>query len=251
MLVDGAELGRNFRKFLVAAEGKVLCDADYSQIELRVLASLSKDKVMIETFKEGRDIHAETAESVFRKAAGQSDADLRRKAKAVNFGIVYGIGAFSLAKDIGTPVAVAKRYIDDYLEHFSGVREYMETNTASAEADGYAVTLFGRRRFIAEILSTNKTIKALGKRIAMNTPIQGTAADIIKIAMIRVYRRLKRELPEANLILQVHDELIVEAPEGKSEQALKILREEMQSAVELEVPLLVDAKCGKNWFESH
>lgn len=245
------ELGRNFRKFLVAAPGKVLCDADYSQIELRVLASLSKDKVMIETFKEGRDIHAETAESVFRKAAGQSDADLRRKAKAVNFGIVYGIGAFSLAKDIGTTVGDAKRYIDDYLAHFSGVRQYMETNTESAEQDGYAVTMFGRRRFIAEILSTNKTIKALGKRIAMNTPIQGTAADIIKLAMIRVYRRLKKELPEAKLILQVHDELIVEAPESASEQALKILREEMQSAVDLEVPLLVDAKCGKNWFETH
>lgn len=245
------ELGRNFRKFLVAAPGKVLCDADYSQIELRVLASLSKDKVMIETFKEGRDIHAETAESVFRKTAGQSDADLRRKAKAVNFGIVYGIGAFSLAKDIGTTVGDAKRYIDDYLAHFSGVREYMETNTESAEADGYAVTMFGRRRFIAEILSANKTIKALGKRIAMNTPIQGSAADIIKIAMIRVYGRLKKELPEAKLILQVHDELIVEAPEGASAQALKILREEMQSAVELDVPLLVDAKCGKNWFESH
>ena len=245
------ELGRNFRKFLVAGEGKVLCDADYSQIELRVLASLAKDKVMIQTFKEGRDIHAETAESVFRKTAGQSPEDLRRKAKAVNFGIVYGIGAFSLAKDIGTTVADAKRYIDDYLAHFSGVKQYMETNTKSAEADGYAVTMFGRRRFIPEILSTNKTIKALGKRIAMNTPIQGTAADIIKIAMIRVYRRLKKELPSAKLILQVHDELIVEAPAEQSEQALQILKEEMQSAVTLDVPLTVDAKCGKNWFESH
>lgn len=245
------ELGRNFRKFLIAGEGKVLCDADYSQIELRVLASLSGDRVMIETFKEGRDIHAETAESVFRKTAGQSDPDLRRKAKAVNFGIVYGIGAFSLAKDIGTTVGDAKRYIDDYLTHFSGVKQYMDTNTQSAEADGYAVTMFGRRRFIPEILSTNKVVKALGKRIAMNTPIQGTAADIIKIAMIRVYRRLKKELPQAKLILQVHDELIVEAPQSVSEQALRILKEEMQSAVELSVPLLVDAKCGKTWFESH
>lgn len=245
------DLGRNFRRFLIAGEGKVLCDADYSQIELRVLASLSNDKVMIETFKEGRDIHAETAESVFRKTAGQSDSDLRRKAKAVNFGIVYGIGAFSLAKDIGTTVADAKQYIDDYLAHFSGVRQYMETNTASAEADGYAVTMFGRRRFIPEILSANKVVKALGKRIAMNTPIQGSAADIIKIAMIRVYRRLKRELPEAKLILQVHDELIVEAPENSAELALNILKEEMQSAVTLSVPLLVDAKSGKSWFETH
>ncbi len=245
------ELGRNFRKFLIASEGKVLCDADYSQIELRVLASLSGDKVMIETFKENRDIHAETAESVFRKTTGQSNADLRRKAKAVNFGIVYGIGAFSLAKDIGTTVGDAKRYIDDYLTHFSGVKQYMDTNTRSAEADGYAVTMFGRRRFIPEILSTNKVVKALGKRIAMNTPIQGTAADIIKIAMIRVYKRLRKELPQAKLILQVHDELIVEAPEAVSEQALKILKEEMQCAVELSVPLTVDAKSGKTWFDTH
>lgn len=245
------EIGRNFRKFFTAAEGKVLCDADYSQIELRVLAALANDRVMIETFKEGRDIHAETAASVFRRAPDKVDSDLRRKAKAVNFGIVYGIGAFSLAKDTGSSVAEAKRYIDDYLAHFSGVRQYMETNTKSAEKDGYAVTMFGRRRFIPEILSTNKTVKALGKRIAMNTPIQGTAADIIKIAMIRVYNRLKRELPEAKLILQVHDELIVEAPEAVSQKALEILREEMQNAVRLAVPLPVDAKIGKTWFDVH
>lgn len=245
------EIGRNFRKFFVADPGKVLCDADYSQIELRVLASLADDEVMIKTFREGRDIHAETAESVFRRAKGQSDAVLRRKAKAVNFGIIYGIGAFSLAKDIGTSVGEAKQYIDDYLGHFSGVRKYMETITSAAEKDGYAVTFFGRRRFIPEILSTNKTVKALGKRIAMNMPIQGTAADIIKIAMIRVYKRLRRELPEAKLILQVHDELIVEAPEAASQKALQILREEMQGAVKLKVPLPVDAKIGKSWYETH
>ena len=245
------EIGRNFRKFFTAAPGKVLCDADYSQIELRVLAALAEDKVMIETFKEGRDIHSETAASVFRRAPGEVDADLRRKAKAVNFGIVYGIGAFSLAKDVGVSVGEAKQYIDDYLAHFSGVKQYMDTNTASAEVDGYAVTMFGRRRFIPEILSTNKTVKALGKRIAMNTPIQGTAADIIKIAMIRVYNRLKRELPEAKLILQVHDELIVEAPEAVSQKALSILQEEMQNAVQLAVPLPVDAKIGKTWYDVH
>lgn len=245
------EIGRNFRKFFVAAPGKVLCDADYSQIELRVLASLADDEVMIQTFREGRDIHSETAENVFRRASAQSDAELRRKAKAVNFGIVYGIGAFSLAKDIGTTVSDAKQYIENFLGHFSGVKKYMETITASAEADGYAVTFFGRRRFIPEILSTNKTVKALGKRIAMNTPIQGTAADIIKIAMVRVYNRLKRELPEAKLILQVHDELIVEAPEAASQKALEILREEMQGAASLKVPLPVDAKIGKSWYETH
>lgn len=245
------EIGRNFRKFFTAADGKVLCDADYSQIELRVLAALAGDKVMIETFKEGRDIHAETAASVFRRVPDEVDADLRRKAKAVNFGIVYGIGAFSLAKDVGSTLSEAKQYIDDYLAHFSGVRQYMDANTKSAEADGYAVTMFGRRRFIPEILSANKTVKALGKRIAMNTPIQGTAADIIKIAMIRVYNRLKRELPEAKLILQVHDELIVEAPEAVSQKALTILREEMQNAVQLVVPLPVDAKIGKTWYDVH
>ena len=245
------EIGRNFRKFFTAAPGKVLIDADYSQIELRVLASLADDKVMIETFRENRDIHMETAQSVFRGTAGVAPSELRRRAKAVNFGIVYGIGAFSLAKDIDTSVPMAKRYIDDYLAHFSGVKAYMEKIIANAEKNGYAVTYFGRKRFIPEILSTNKTVKALGKRIAMNTPIQGTAADIIKIAMIRVSERLERELPEAKLILQVHDELIVEAPEASAEKALQILKEEMQSAVTLSVPLPVDAKIGKTWFDTH
>ncbi len=245
------EIGRNFRKFFTAAPGKVLIDADYSQIELRVLASLANDKVMIETFREGRDIHTETAQSVFRGTAGVAPAELRRRAKAVNFGIVYGIGAFSLAKDIDTSVPMAKQYIDDYLAHFSGVKAYMEKIIASAESKGFAVTYFGRKRFIPDILSTNKKIKEAGKRIAMNTPIQGTAADIIKIAMIRVSERLERELPEAKLILQVHDELIVESPEKDAEKALKILTEEMQSAVTLNVPLPVDAKIGKTWFDTH
>lgn len=245
------EIGRNFRKFFTAGDGKLLCDADYSQIELRVLAALAHDDVMIKTFAEGRDIHTETAASVFGLPEEWIDADTRRKAKAVNFGIVYGIGAFSLAKDIGSSVAEAKKYIEDYLGHFLGVKQYMENVVKSAEATGYAVTFFGRRRFIPEILATNKTVKALGKRIAMNTPIQGTAADVIKIAMIRVYNRLKKELPEARLILQVHDELIVEAPENLAEQAAKILREEMENAVKLGVPLPCDAKIGKTWYDVH
>ncbi|MDE7194838.1 MAG: DNA polymerase I, partial [Oscillospiraceae bacterium] len=213
------ELGRSFRGFFRAGEGKLLVDADYSQIELRVLASLAEDKVMIDTFKENRDIHTETASKVFGMPPEWVDNDMRRRAKAVNFGIVYGIGAFSLAKDIGASLPEAKKYIDDYLNHFSGVKNYMDSVTKSAEQDGYAVTLFGRRRFIPEILAANKTVKALGKRIAMNTPIQGTAADIIKLAMVRVYRRLKKELPEARLILQVHDELIVEVPEELADRA--------------------------------
>lgn len=245
------EIGRNFRKFFVADDGKLLADADYSQIELRVLASLSGDKAMIKTFCEGGDIHTETAASVLGLPPEWITPEQRRSAKAVNFGIVYGIGAFSLAKDINVSVAEAKRYIDDYLTHYSGVREYMENVTKSAEKDGWAVTMFGRKRFIPEILSTNKTVKALGKRIAMNTPIQGTAADIIKIAMVRVYRRLKAELPEAKLILQVHDELIVEAPEELADKAAQILTEEMQGAVKLAVPLTADAKEGKSWYDAH
>ncbi len=245
------EIGRNFRKFFVAPEGKTLVDADYSQIELRVLASLANDKVMIETFKENRDIHTETAASVFNQPVEWVDPELRRKAKAVNFGIVYGIGAFSLAKDIDTSVAEAQRYIDDYLTHFSGVKRYMESVVESAEKTGCSVTLFGRKRDIPELRAANKNIKALGKRLAMNTPIQGTAADIIKLAMIRVYQRLEKELPEARLILQVHDELIVEAPEELAEKARIILKEEMEKAADLAVPLLVDAKIGKTWYDAH
>lgn len=245
------EIGRNFRRFFVAGEGRMLADADYSQIELRVLAHLSGDKAMIKTFCEGGDIHTETAASVLNVPPELITPEQRRSAKAVNFGIVYGIGAFSLAKDINVSVPEAKRYIDDYLTHYSGVKAYMDKVTASAEKDGWAVTMFGRKRFIPEILSTNKTVKALGKRIAMNTPIQGTAADIIKIAMIRVYRRLKEELPEAKLILQVHDELIVEAPEAQADKAVQILTEEMQGAVKLAVPLTADAKEGRSWYEAH
>lgn len=245
------EIGRNFRRFFVAGEGRMLADADYSQIELRVLAHLSGDKAMIKTFCEGGDIHTETAASVLNVPPALITPEQRRSAKAVNFGIVYGIGAFSLAKDINVSVPEAKRYIDDYLTHYSGVKAYMDKVTASAEKDGWAVTMFGRKRFIPEILSTNKTVKALGKRIAMNTPIQGTAADIIKIAMIRVYRRLKKELPEAKLILQVHDELIVEAPEAQADKAAQILTEEMQGAVKLAVPLTADAKEGRSWYEAH
>ena len=245
------DIGRNFRKFFTAGEGKLLADADYSQIELRVLAHLSGDEAMIKTFCEGGDIHTETAASVLGLPPEWITPEQRRSAKAVNFGIVYGIGAFSLAKDIGVSVGEAKRYIDDYLGHYSGVKNYMSKVTESAEKDGWAVTMFGRRRFIPEILSTNKTVKALGKRIAMNTPIQGTAADIIKLAMVRVYRRLKAELPEAKLILQVHDELIVEAPADKADKAAQILTEEMQGAVKLAVPLTADAKEGRSWYDAH
>ena len=245
------ELGRNFRRFFVAGEGKTLIDADYSQIELRVLAHIAKDEAMIKTFCEGGDIHTETAASVFGMPPEWVTSEMRRSAKAVNFGIIYGMEAFSLAKDIGTSLANAKQYIADYFAHYSGVKAYMEGSVASAEKDGYAVTMFGRRRFIPEMLHSNKMVKAQGKRMAMNAPIQGTAADIIKIAMVKVYRRLKEELPEARLILQVHDELIVEAPEALSEKAAVILREEMEGAVKLSVPLTAEAKEGRSWYDAH
>ncbi len=245
------ELGRNFRRFFVADEDKTLIDADYSQIELRVLAHIAKDEVMIKTFCEGGDIHTETAASVFGMPPEWVAPEMRRSAKAVNFGIIYGMEAFSLAKDIGTTLANAKQYIADYFAHYSGVKSYMEGSVASAEKDGYAVTMFGRRRFIPEMLSSNKMVKAQGKRMAMNAPIQGTAADIIKIAMVKVYRRLKEELPEARLILQVHDELIVEAPEALAEKAAVILREEMEGAAKLSVPLTAEAKEGRSWYDAH
>ncbi len=245
------ELGRNFRRFFVAGEGKTLVDADYSQIELRVLAHIAKDEAMIKTFCEGGDIHTETAASVFGMPAEWVTSEMRRSAKAVNFGMIYGMEAFSLAKDIGTSLANAKQYMADYFAHYSGVKTYMEGSVAQAEKDGYAVTMFGRRRFIPEMLNSNKMVKAQGKRMAMNAPIQGTAADIIKIAMIKVFRRLKEQLPEARLILQVHDELIVEAPEAVADKAALILREEMEGAVKLSVPLIADAKEGKSWYDAH
>ncbi len=245
------ELGRNFRKFFVASEGMTLVDADYSQIELRVLAHIAKDETMIKTFCEGGDIHTETAASVFDMPVEWVTPEMRRSAKVVNFGIIYGKEAFSLAKDIGTTVANAKQYIADYFTHYSGVKNYMDVKLKEVEMNGYAVTMFGRRRFIPEILSTNKIVKAEGMRKAKNSPIQGTAADIIKIAMVRVYKRLKEELPEARLILQVHDELIVEAPEALAAKAAVILREEMEGAVKLSVPLTADAKEGRSWYDAH
>ncbi len=245
------ELGRNFRRFFVAGEGKTLIDADYSQIELRVLAHIANDETMIRTFCEGGDIHTETAASVFGMPPEWVTSEMRRSAKAVNFGIIYGMEAFSLAKDIGTTLANAKQYIADYFAHYSGVKSYMDGSVASAEKDGYAVTMFGRRRFIPEMLSSNKMVKAQGRRMAMNAPIQGTAADIIKIAMVKVFRRLREELPEARLILQVHDELIVEAPEALVEKAAVILREEMEGAAKLSVPLTAEAKEGRSWYDAH
>ncbi|MGN0655512.1 MAG: DNA polymerase I [Ruminiclostridium sp.] len=245
------ERGREFRRFFVAETGRVLVDADYSQIELRILAHISGDKAMIEAFNSGEDIHTVTASQVFNQPVEWVTPEMRRSAKAVNFGIVYGIGAFSLSKDIGVSVARADEYIKAYLAKYSGVDRYMRETAENAKKCGFVTTMFGRRRYIPELSASNKNVQALGKRMAMNTPIQGTAADIIKLAMIKVYRRLAEEKLDARLILQVHDELIVEAAEDCAERAAEILKEEMENAVKLSVPLTVDAKIGKSWYEAH
>ena len=244
------ELGSQMRKFFIAPDGRKLVDADYSQIELRVMAHLCGDRNMIEAFSTGEDIHTSTAAQVFDMPPIMVTPEMRSAAKAVNFGIIYGIGAFSLAKDIGTSVAKAKKYISDYLAKYEKVNEFMETTVDGAFKNGYVTTMFGRKRRIPELSSSNKVLQAAGKRIAMNTPVQGTAADLIKIAMINVYNRLKSEDIDAKLILQVHDELILEASEADAERAAKLLSEEMQNVYEMKVPLSVDVHIGRSWYEA-
>ena len=244
------ELGREMRKFFLAGEGNLLVDADYSQIELRVLADIADDKAMIDAFNADADIHTITASQVFHMPPEMVTPLMRSRAKAVNFGIVYGIGAFSLSKDIGVTRAEADKYIKDYLHHYAGVNSYMEKVVEQAKKDGYVKTLFSRRRYLPELASSNGMLRAFGERVARNMPIQGTAADIIKIAMIRVYNRLKAESMQAKLILQVHDELIVEAPEAEAEQAAKIVSEEMENACKMKVRLKSDANIGKTWYDA-
>jgi len=241
-------LGSELRKFFHAKEGYTLIDADYSQIELRVLSHMADDAAMQQAFLSGEDIHTATASQVFGVPADFVTPELRRRAKAVNFGIVYGIGAYSLSQDIGVSVAEADSYIKNYLSVFSGVSAFMEKTVSDATANKYTTTLFGRRRIIGELASGNKVQQALGKRMAMNAPIQGTAADIIKIAMCRVYDRLQKENLDAKLILQVHDELIVEANLTCAERCADIVAEEMRAAADLAVPLMVDAHLGENWY---
>jgi DNA polymerase-1 len=245
------ERGRIMRKFFRAKSGNMLVDADYSQIELRVLAHISDDEIMKKAFAENEDIHTITASQVFGQPPEWITPELRTAAKAVNFGIVYGIGAFSLAKDIGVSVGEAKSYIESYLAKYKGVKNYMENVIASAKKTGTVSTMFGRKRAIAEINSSNKNIEAAGRRIAQNTPIQGTAADIIKLAMIRVYNKINERGLKARLILQVHDELIVEAPMNEMLEVERLLKEEMEAAAELSVKLQVDVRSGKTWYDSH
>lgn len=244
------ELGAQMRKFFVAKEGKTLIDADYSQIELRVMAHLCGDKNMLEAFNSGEDIHTSTAAQVFDMPSIMVTPEMRSAAKAVNFGIIYGIGAFSLSKDIGVSVAQAKKYISDYLAKYPKVSEFMESTVNKAIETGEVSTLFGRRRKVPELASSNKMMQAAGKRIAMNTPVQGTAADLIKMAMINVYRRLKAEKLNAELILQVHDELIIESDISCAERCAELLREEMANVFEMKVPLSVDVHTGDSWYDA-
>ncbi len=245
-----SELGAEFRKMFVASRGSVLVDADYSQIELRILAHISGDETMKNAFVSGEDIHAVTASQVFGMPLSEVTALQRSHAKAVNFGIVYGISAFSLAQDINVSQQESKAYIEAYLEKYHGVRNYMKTVVEKAKSDGYVATLFGRRRPMPELQSSNFNLRSFGERVALNMPIQGTAADIIKLAMIHVYNRMKAEKLSARLILQVHDELIVECPENEAEKVKALLVEEMERVVSYSVPLTADAGIGKSWHEA-
>lgn len=244
------ELGREMRRFFCAKDGCVLVDADYSQIELRVLAHISNDSAMTQAFINNEDIHTATAAQVFNLPPQMVSPLMRSRAKAVNFGIVYGIGAFSLSKDIGVTRKEADKYIKDYLAHYSGIDEYMKRVVEDAKQCGYVVTMFNRRRYLPELSSSNFNMRAFGERVARNMPIQGTAADIIKIAMIKVQKRLEEEKMQSKLILQVHDELIVEAPIAEADRAAQILREEMEHAVNLTVPLVAEAQKGKTWYDA-
>lgn len=244
------ERGREMRRMFVAEGDKVLIDADYSQIELRVLAHIADDENMKSAFLSGDDIHTKTASQVFKVPVDEVTAAMRSGAKAVNFGIVYGIGEFSLSQDLHISIKEAKQYIEDYLATYPAVKEYMHSVVEDGRRDGFVSTLLGRRRYISELRASNRIVQGFGERVAMNAPIQGTAADIIKIAMVNVYKRLKKEGLKAKLILQVHDELIVEAEPCEAEQAKTILVSEMEKAMALSVPLKVDCNVGKTWFDT-
>ena len=245
------ELGAKLRKMFVAPAEKVLVDADYSQIELRLLAHMAGDQAMIDGFNSGMDIHTITASQVFGVSPEEVTPLMRRSAKAVNFGIVYGISPFSLSQDIGVSVQQAKEYMDKYFAHYAGVRAYMDGVVDQAKKDGYVTTLFARRRWIPELKSSNFNTRSFGERVALNAPIQGTAADIIKLAMIRVRDRLKAEGLEGKLVLQVHDELIVECPEAEADQVCKLVEAEMEGVAALSVPLLAETHAGKSWADAH
>lgn len=244
------ELGAEIRRMVVAEPGNVLIDADYSQIELRLLAHISGDEVMRNAFRNGFDIHTVTASQVFGVQPDAVTPEMRRRAKAVNFGIVYGISRFALAEDLGVSRKEADDYMNQYFATYSGVRHYMDKIVKTAKKQGYVATIMGRRRYLPELESPVFNIRAFGERVALNAPIQGSSADIIKLAMINTARRLRAENRKAKLILQIHDELIIEAPLAEAEQIKTLLREEMENVMRLSVPLTVDVAAGKNWAEA-
>jgi len=244
------ELGRELRKMFVADDGCVLADADYSQIELRVLAHIADDEVMKKAFNEDADIHSATAMQIFNVDKENLTSEMRSRAKTVNFGIVYGMGEFSLAKDLKIPVFEARKYIANYFERFSGVKRYLDNIVEQAKEDGYVSTMLNRRRYLPELSANNFITRSFGERVAMNTPIQGSAADIIKLAMVKVYNRLKAEKLKSKLVLQVHDELIIEAYLDEAEQVKNILRTEMENAYKMNVPLKVDMNTGVTWYDA-
>ena len=245
------QLGSQIRRMFIAPPGSVLVDADYSQIELRLLAHISQDKAMIDAFLSGEDFHAVTASNVFRVPLSEVTHAMRSSAKAVNFGIVYGISAFSLSQDIGVSPKEAQAYIDAYFQEYSGVHRYMTDIVEKARADGYVTTLYGRRRDIPELKNSKYAVRQFGERVALNMPIQGTAADIMKLAMIDAFRSLEESGLKAKLVLQVHDELIVECPEEEAEQVSAILEKSMSGIASLSVPLVVDVQVGHSWAEAH
>ena len=244
------QLGSEIRRLFVAEDGNVLVDADYSQIELRLLAHMAGDEAMQQAFLSGADFHTVTAAKVFHVPEAEVTHEMRSRAKAVNFGIVYGMSAFSLSQDIHVTVAEAKDYMERYFATYPGVKQYMTDIVALAKEQGYVETLYHRRRALPEIKSSNFIQRSFGERVALNMPIQGTAADVMKLAMIRVYDRLRRENLQAKLIMQVHDELIVECPEAERETVETLLRQEMEQVAALSVPLIAEAHSGKNWLEA-
>ena len=244
------ELGRLIRKVFIPAEDCIFLDADYSQIELRVLAHMSGDEKLIEAYQQAEDIHRLTASQVFHVPIDEVTPQQRRNAKAVNFGIVYGISSFGLSQDLSISTKEAKEYIERYFETYPGIKSYLDGLVEHAKEEGYVTTMYGRRRPVPELKSSNFMQRSFGERVAMNSPIQGTAADIIKIAMNRVHDRLREEKMKSRLILQVHDELLVEAKLSEADRVEEILREEMQQAASLRVPLEIDLHRGKNWYEA-
>ncbi|MBI4690351.1 MAG: hypothetical protein HY754_08815 [Nitrospirae bacterium] len=245
------EWGKRIRETFIPEKGDLLISADYSQVELRILAHLSEDKVLVEAFRSGVDVHTKTASEIFGVAEDKVTSGMRRTAKTVNFGVIYGISPFGLSETLSISRDEAKTYIEKYFERHPGVKRYIETVLNDIRQRGYAMTLLGRRRPIPELLSQNSNTRSLGERLAVNSPIQGTAADIIKIAMINICRRLKEDRLDARMILQVHDELLLEAPESEIETVMEILKTEMEGAMKLAVPLKVDIGYGRNWAEAH